>query len=304
MIRLLFCTLFYCLGWLPLTVVWSVSMVNYALPFPVGGVMTAELCAPNKYGTGWMLACKRAEITFSYNALRAQSPAGEKNLDRAFLLQAGYGVHTAAGDLSDRFDGGFAVDGGVAYTPARSNWQFGVRAHFGFGNTVEDDVLADLRTRDGFLIGNQRTPANVQLRQRYLFVGPSVGYTLSIGDNQRSGVLLRTALGYLRHWIHVQADPSQGVQPLLPERIAGYDRLTGGPSLHQFVGYQLLSRNRSVNFYIGVEALLAFTRPLRAFDVPTGTPLPDATRNDIILGARAGIIVPIYAGEGREIYYR
>ena len=223
--------------------------------------------------------------------------------DRAWLLQASYGAHTAAGDLEERFGGGFAIGGGVSYLFAGTNWQVGVRAQLGFGADVKQDVLNDLRTRDGFLIGNQRVPADVQLRERYLFAGPSVGYTLAFGANRRSGILMRTAMGYLRHWIRIQTDASQGVQPLLEEKLAGYDRLTSGPAINQLLGYQLLNPERGFNFFIGLEGTLGLTHPVRAFDVPTAAPPPDNLRNDWIFGARAGLIIPLYRGEGREMYY-
>ena len=237
-------------------------------------------------------------------AAPGQSLAGAKNLDRAFLIGAGYGPFVSAGDLSERFGNGFAIDGSLAYLPANSNWEIGVRATFGFGAEVKEDVLRDLRTTDGFIIGNQREPADIQLRQRQLFVGPSIGYTFRIGRNRRAGLNVRTSLGYFSHRIRLQRDVVQGVAPLYPELLGGYDRLTGGPAIYQFLGYQVLSENRRINFYAGADALAGFTRPRRGFDVPTGAPLPDDLRADLTLGVRIGLVIPIYFGEGREIYYK
>lgn len=234
----------------------------------------------------------------------AQGLAGVRNLDRAVLLNLGYGIFNSGGDLSDRFGNGFAFDAGAAFLPANSNFEFGVRVNFGFGSEVKEDVLNDLRTRDGFIIGNQREPADIQLRQRQFFIGPSVGYTFRIGENQRAGINLRTSIGYFSHRIKIQDDVVQGVAPLVDENIAGYDRLTGGPAFYQFVGYQILGVDRRINFYLGADILAGFTKPLRDFDVLSGAPLPDDARTDLALGVRAGIVVPIYIGEGREIFYK
>ncbi|OAV44863.1 hypothetical protein [Lewinella sp. 4G2] len=234
----------------------------------------------------------------------AQGLAGAKNQDRGVLISAGYGVFQSAGDLADRFGNGFAIDGGVSYLGKKTNWEFGVRANYGFGNQVNEDVVADLRTDQGFIIGNMRDPADIQLRQRQLFVGPMVGYTFGLGASKRSGINVRTSVGYFFSRIRVQQDAIQGVEPLQPERLAGYDRLTGGPAIYQFVGYQILSENKRINFYAGADLLAGFTKPLRAFDIPTGGPLPDEVRTDVALGARVGIVIPIYIGEGREIYYK
>lgn len=232
-----------------------------------------------------------------------QGLAGIKNLDRAVLVGLGYGPFSSAGDLANRFGSGFALDAGVAYLPGGSNWEYGVMAQYGFGQTVKEDVLAGLRTSAGFVIGTQRQPAELRLRQRQLFIGPRVGYTVRIGQNQRAGIKLATALGYFQHRIRFQDDPVQAVPQLDKSRQAGYDRLTGGPAVYQFIGYQQLARNRRLNFYLGAEVTAGFTRPLRRFDVPTGGPLPDARRNDLVLGLRAGLILPLYSGEGKEIFY-
>ena len=233
----------------------------------------------------------------------AQGLAGAKNLDNALLVNAGYGGFISAGDLGDRFGGGFAIDGGLAYLPRNSSWQFGVRAVYGFGNEVKEDVLAGLRTRDGFVIGNQREPADVQLRQRQVFLGPSVGYTFRIGANQRSGINLRSSVGYFANWIKLQEDPVQAVEPLLDDYRGGYDRLTAGPAWYQFVGYQTLSENRRINFYLGGDFTVASTTHQRLYDIPTAAAPASDRRLDITFGARIGLIVPLYFGEGREIFY-
>ncbi|THH40331.1 hypothetical protein [Neolewinella litorea] len=236
-------------------------------------------------------------------ALFAQGLAGESNLDRAVLIGLDYGPFTTAGDLGDRFGSGFALGAGVDYLPRGRNWQFGFMAQFGFGSTVKEDVLANLRTDAGHVIGNQRQPANVQLRQRQFFVGPRLGYTLPIGDNRRAGVKLTTAAGYFFSRIRIQDDPVQYVPQLDPAYQATYDRLSGGPALYQFIGYQQLSRNRRLNFYLGGDATLGFTQPLRSYDALSYGPPPAGGRTDLVFGLRAGLILPIYQGEGRDIFY-
>ncbi|MBC6993282.1 hypothetical protein QWY85_13455 [Neolewinella lacunae] len=236
--------------------------------------------------------------------LRAQGLAGARNLDRAVLIHLGYGPYVSAGDLNARFGNGWSLDGGAAWMPQNSNLALGFKVQFGFGNQVREDVLASLRTRDGFLIGNQREPADIQLRQRQLFVGPSLGYTLPIGSNQRAGLQLTSSVGYFFHRIKIQNDPVQSVPQLDEALKGGYDRLTGGPAFYQFIGFQQLAVDRLLNFYLGVEATVGTTRALRNFDFPTGAPPPEDTRLDALLGFKAGLIIPLYFGEGREIFYK
>ena len=236
--------------------------------------------------------------------LPAQTLAGARNEDQAVLIQLGYGPFTTAGDLADRFGSGFHLDGAVTFLAKDSNWEFGLRAVFGFGNDVKEDVVSGLRTREGFVIGNQRALADVQLRHRQLFLGPVVGYTVPLGENRRAGLHLKTAVGYFYSKIGFQDDPVQAVVQLSEELQPGYDRLAGGPALHQFVGFQQLSQNRRINWYVGGEALVGFTRNQRSFDYNAAQPLPTDGRIDVALGAKIGLILPLYSGEGREIFYR
>lgn len=237
-------------------------------------------------------------------ALSAQGLAGARNLDRAVLVNLGYGPFMSAGDLGDRFGSGWSIDGGATWIPKDSNLEFGFRVQYGFGTEVKEDVLAGLRTREGLIIGNQRSPADLQLRQRQLFIGPAVGYTFALGENKRAGIHLKTSLGYFFHRIRFQDDVVQVVPQLRDNLRPGYDRLTGGLAIHQFLGYQQLALDRRLNFYIGAEVMAGFTKALRNFDIPTGAPPSTEGRTDIVLGAKAGIIIPLYFGEGREIFYK
>ena len=237
-------------------------------------------------------------------SVTGQSLAGERNLDKAILFYAGYGPFSPAGDLADRFGNGFSIDGGLSLMPAKKSLELGFRVQFGFGNQVKEDVLANLRTTEGFVIGNQREPADVSLRQRQLFVGPSVGYTFKLGENQRAGIHVKSSVGYFFSRIAVQRDVTQGVAPLNEEYLPGYDRLAGGLAIHQFIGYQQLAMDRRLNFYVGAEVMAGFTKQLRAFDIPTEMVPSQDGRTDVLLGIKAGIILPFYIGEGREIFYK
>ena len=243
-------------------------------------------------------------LLLATSTLTGQGLAGERNLDRAVALQFGYGPFSSAGDLADRFGNGFTFGGGLMWVPAKSNIEFGFRFEYGFGRDVKEDVLAGLRTTEGFLIGNQREPADIMLRQRQIFLGPSFGYTRAIGQNRRAGLHFKSSIGYFHHRIKVQRDVVQGVAALNEEYLAGYDRLAGGPALHQFIGYQQYAANRRLNFFAGAEFLVAFTKQLRSFDIPTAAVPSAEGRTDITLGLKAGIIIPLYLGDGEDIFYR
>lgn len=244
--------------------------------------------------SGWLLV----------GAINAQGLAGAKNLDPAVMLHLGYGPFSTAGDLTERFGSGWALDGGISFLPRNGNFEIGGKAQYGFGQQVKEDPLAGLRTTEGFIIGDQREPADVQLRHRQLFIGLSLGYTFKIGENKRAGIHLKTSPGYFFHRIRFQEDAVQEVPQIGPDYEAGYDRLTGGFAIHQFIGYQQLALDRRFNFYAGVDLTAGFTKSLRNFDFATALPSSTEGRTDLILGLKAGLIIPFYFGEGKEIFYK
>lgn len=236
--------------------------------------------------------------------ISAQGLAGERNAGSAFLIDMGYARQFTGGDLNDRYGNDWSIEMGVDYMPEKSTWSYGIFGQYFFGSTIKEDVLANLRTANGFVIGNQRDPTDVQLRMRGYFGGLRVGKIISLGgENPRSGLKLAFGAGWIRHWIRIQKDPTQTINQLIGDYKTGYDRRTGGPALYQFIGYQNLSLNGQVNFHFGVEFFEGFTQERRDFNF-TNESTFEENRLDLIAGFRVGLVIPIYTGDGKEIFYR
>ncbi|PHI20817.1 hypothetical protein CEQ90_05495 [Lewinellaceae bacterium SD302] len=235
--------------------------------------------------------------------LSAQGLAGSRNLEKGILLNFSYGPTVTSGDLADRFGNMASIEVGVDYTPEDSGWLFGVVGQYLFGTTVKEDVLSGLRLSNGIVVGNQRSAAEMQLRSRGYFLGVRVGRIVSFGENKRSGIKIGLGGGVLSHRIRLQEDANQDVNQIINDYKKGYDRLTEGPALYQFIGYQHMSMNGRVNVFIGAELIEGFTSSQRSYDFNTASSL-EGNRLDIIAGLRAGLILPIFIGEGEEIFYR
>ena len=82
----------------------------------------------------------------------------------------------------------------------------------------------------------------------------------------------------------------------------GYDRLTAGFTLSQFVGYQNLSNRRISNYYIGIELTEGFTRSMRDYDFDRMAP-DSQSRLDLMIGIKAGWILPLYGRAPKDYYY-
>ncbi len=228
---------------------------------------------------------------------------GTRNLDPGLFVHFGYGPHFPVGQLGDRFGTMFGIELALDYSGGdASPWFFGLEGQYLFGATVFEDVLRNLRTTDGYIIGSDRSPADIQLRMRGYYAGVRALRIIEIGANKRSGIRASLGLGYLRHRVRLQPDASQGVFQIVDDYEAGYDRLTGGPAVHPFLGFQHLAAGGKLNVYIGAEALIGFTANLRDFDFALGRRLEE-DRTDMTIGLRAGLILPFYLGNGEDRFY-
>jgi len=226
------------------------------------------------------------------------------NTDKALLLHISYAFQTPGGDLKDRFGTNFDVGGGLEWMTAKGNWIFGLDGGYLFGSTVKTDVLAGLRTPEGFIIGNDRAYADIQLRERGFHSSLLVGKLFSLSEvNKRSGIRATLGGGFIQHRIRIQDDPSRSVPQLSKEYKKGYDRLTNGFLLTQFIGYQYLGTDRRANFFAGIECSQGFTQNRRDFNFDTRSS-DDAKRLDLLFGIRVGWTLPFYLNSNpSSIYY-
>jgi hypothetical protein len=131
----------------------------------------------------------------------------------------------------------------------------------------------------------------------------AVGKIFPLGkENRRSGILMRLGGGLLQHRIRIQKDPARRAPIVEEEYQKGFDRLSNGPYLHQFIGYQYLSTDRGLNFYVGLEGYQAFTQSRRSFDL--ASQMQDSrNRFDQTWSIKVGWILPFYFGYGANINY-
>lgn len=225
---------------------------------------------------------------------------GINSKSRAFLVHLAYGTHLPGADFAERFGRSNTIGGGIDFL-MKNNVFIGVDGHYLFGQKVKEDVLAPITTDSGLIVGNNMTPAQVVLRQRGQYLGGQIGKIFTFGAKQRAGLRVVVGAGVLRHKIRVQDDAGTLTQ-LTGEYAKGYDRLTGGLALNQFLGYQFLGKTRTINFFAGLEFNQGFTKSLRDWDFAEKKKL-EGTRTDLRWGIRVGWTMPIYFKKTAEIYY-
>lgn len=199
-----------------------------------------------------------------------------------------FGFQKPANDLAQRFGNNLAVGGGAEYIRLPSGWLINLNASYIFGNVVNEDVLSKIRTSDGNIITDINTYADISLRERGLYTGANIGKIIKIHDdgNHFGGIRLTLGAGWLYHKIRLQ-DNQNNVPQLATAYAKGYDRFTAGIAITQFIGYQMVSRDRTLNFYAGFEATEGFTKNQRGFNFDTQQ-RDDKKRQDILYGVKIG----------------
>lgn len=214
-----------------------------------------------------------------------------------------YGYQSPAGDMADRFGGNSAVGPGVQFK-LKSGFMFGMEYNFLWGNRVKnaDQILSNLLTADGQVISMEGTYALFDLFERGYTVTGHVGKLFPVlSPNPNSGFFVKVGAGYMQHWIRAQVK-DVSVPWLDGDYEKGYDRLSAGFMVNEFVGYMYLSNTRLLNFYVGLEFIQAWTRSQREVNFDSGMK-DDAARFDALNGLKIGWIIPIYKRTPEEFYY-
>jgi hypothetical protein len=224
-------------------------------------------------------------------------------LPAAFLVNLSYGVHFPGGDLGQRFGTLNAVGGSVQFL-SKNNWLVGADVLYGFGDLVKENVLSMLETPQGLMIDQNGQLAIVIPSARSVYVGGRLGYLIPLLKNgTRTGIELGAGAGYYRHWLRIE-DQSETLVQLQGDYRKGYDRLTDGTALYEYVGFRFSSRRRLINFFAGAEFGQGFTRNRRVWNYNEVAAETNG-RLDLFFGLRFGWTIPLelYSKETERRYY-
>ena len=174
-----------------------------------------------------------------------------------------YGLQSPLGRLQNRYGHGYRAGIGIKYHTGFYGLMTSIDGAFLFGDRVKEDVLQNLRTSEGFIYGNDKTAANIQLRMRGWLLGLSLGKDWRISE--LSNIRFATGIGYLSHKIRIQDDPQTTVPQLNAGYKKGYDRLEGGMLLYHTLDWVYQSSDEKINFSLGMEALVGKSTGLRSY---------------------------------------
>ncbi len=210
--------------------------------------------------------------------------------------------HLPGNDMKERFYSSGSIGFGVFYK-TNTNWIFGIDAGNIFAEKVknESSILSNITTREGFVIDKTGVFANIYFRERGFYSTIKTGKIFPvIGPNKNSGLLFLAGIGMMQHRIRIEVQENTAPQ-LQDDYLKGYDKLTNGLCISQFIGYINTSNNKLTNFYIGFEFIQGFTQSRRDYDFVLMAK-DDKKRFDTLYGVKLGWNIPVYR-RNYEKYY-
>mgnify|MGYP000123570935 CR=1 FL=1 len=257
----------------------------------------------NSYMKTFYLFAISIVFSLASNHSLAQRNAADSAIGAAWLgIQ--YAGGFSGGDLADRY-GYFNHVGIMGGYKTNKNWVFGMEANFMFGDSVALTGLFDhLVDSKGNITDINGDIATVRVGGRGLYINGVVGKILPIlSPNPNSGIYVNVGLGYFIHRLRIETQDHVVPQIELDYK-KGYDRLSSGANVTQFIGYAFMADQGGVNFYGGLYAQQGFTKNRRAinFDTPD-IPVSQDLRLELQFGFKFGWLIPIYQREPKEFYY-
>jgi hypothetical protein len=232
----------------------------------------------------------------------------QRNVRDSIIGTPWIGVHYSSifpqADLASRY-GYLNHIGTMAGYKTSKNYFWGIDADFIFGNQIKiPDIFHNLRDNKGNITDINGDIATVVSFVRGFHVNAAFGKVFPVlSPNKNSGLFIHGGIGYSAIKIRVETN-NQVVPQIELNYRKGYDRLTTGVNIHQFIGYALMSNRGVLNFYGGFYFQQGFTRNVRNifFDQPDEI-VSKKIRNDFQAGIRFGWFIPIYKRLPKEFYY-
>jgi hypothetical protein len=221
---------------------------------------------------------------------------------KGFLLGANGNFDMPGGDLKSRFGNGYRIGASMSYKTSK-NWIIGVKFDFNNGDQIrEDSLFYGIKDDANTFVNQEGQRLGINTYRRGIMTGIEAGFIFntskSTGDN---GILLLTGIGFMQHKILIQ-DKGESILPLRGSYRKGYDRLSNGLYLEQYLGYLFLSNNGLINFHIGLDLTVGFTQGRRDFLFDVRRP-GNEKRTDILFGVRGGWYLPMFKRKSEEFFF-
>jgi len=240
-------------------------------------------------------------MAFSWS-MQAQVNAND-SVVAAFMPSFSYAYQFPGGDVAKQYGNNSTIGGALMYK-TRKNILLSLDVNFIFGSDIKnaDSILRMVLTDNGFIIDGNGVYALYNMYERGYSINFRIGKVLHLlSANPNSGVLLMGGFGYLLHRMKIDVQHQTAPQ-LEGDYGKGYDRLTSGLALNEFIGYFYMGKSRILNFYAGFEFYQGFTRSRRdyIFDLMGKD---NSNHLDLFYGIKIGWMIPVYDRAPDKYYY-
>ncbi|HET6228312.1 MAG TPA: hypothetical protein VFF27_18675 [Bacteroidia bacterium] len=207
------------------------------------------------------------------------------------IVATGYGYYLPGENMVERFGNNSSVYLSAEFK-MENNWMFGINGSYLFGKIVKDKPFYNI-TKDNVFINSEGDEGDVRLYERGFTVSGTFGRMFVLSKARPNcGLVANLGLGFIQHKIRIEVI-GNNIPQLDKNYKKGYDRLTNGLLLSQNLGYVFLSKNRLVNFYVGLECMEGFTQNRREFDFDK-MQRDTKKRVDVLTGLKVAWILPLY----------
>ena len=206
-------------------------------------------------------------------------------------------------DLQENFGDNSSI--GLSVIKRRAdNWLFGIDGSYIFGSKIKaENLFDDIATENGEIINKDGLFANVLTFERGFSTFLLGGKAFTFTKNNESSIYFMGGIGYMQHKIKIQTQ-EDFIPHLDDEYKKGYDRLSGGVTAKLNVNYMYFSKQNNIKLYAGLELIKGWTKNLRSYNFDEMTYTSTNYRNDILLGIKVGVIIPILKRNQEEFHYR
>lgn len=246
-------------------------------------------------------------FVFSFRSFAQEDLFGKNTVStvaprKGWIIAVNGGFDIPAADMAKRFGLGYRVGPSFFYKTT-SNWVFGAKGDFMLGNQVrQDSLLINVKDQTGGFINESGERVGVPLLERGYMVGLQVGKIWSLSNTIKdNGILFLTSVGFMQHKIKIW-NKDNSVAQLNGDYIKGYDRLTNGMYVEEYVCYNHFAKRGAINFHIGLDFTAGFTQGRRDYLYDVMRP-DNQNRLDIIFGVRGGWYIPIFKRKSEEIIF-
>lgn len=253
-----------------------------------------------RYSFVFLLLC----IVVPVFAQEEEAPKKKKHdfeSNNAVIFAPIYTAQFPFGNMRDRFGFNSLFGLQIGYK-MKKNWIVGLEGSFLYGATVRENyVLNNISLPSGQLIGQNNDLIRPKLQEMGANIKFTFGKLVPLSEKYPdAGLLFLTGFGFLSHKIAINVR-SASLPQLDKTYRKGYDRLSNGPVISQFIGGLFMARRKYVSAYAGVQFDLGFTQG-RRYDFYSMQPLHDK-RLDMFLGIRVGWIIPVFTQTSEKEYY-